>query len=191
MKQIEFDKRVTYTLRIELLRGKVLLYAIDTENKQNLMELLLNAETLPFLGFETSLNRKVAIRTNEIARVTFCFDRTDSIRGDAMAYRDNFGVLVGTEEIEDDDEPADNLPKAIIYHKGGASDDEESENPSLYYDLDAGCLAHFALDDETSPLRFLNLEDDDGEESFIPIENIIVMEFDDDLFEDEEAIGLN
>jgi len=37
MNESEFDKLVVYTLRVELLNGKVLLYRIDTESKNYLI----------------------------------------------------------------------------------------------------------------------------------------------------------
>ncbi len=206
MEESEFDKLVAYTLRVELLNGKVLLYRIDTENKQYLIKKLRTCaegdeenEPLRFLWFETSLNRIVIINTDSIARVTFCFDYADQLE-EPNAYYDNFAVLhtdtlleereikegeVRLHVIEDE-----YLPQAIVYHKGKAPDDLYDNNPLTYSELDEGCLAGFNLELEGDwPLRqFINLIDNDGEETFVPLGQITVMEFDNNLvFVEEES----
>ena len=62
---------MAYTLRVELLNGKVLIYTIDTENKEYLMNKFRgysegdeSKDSLQFLYFETSLKRQVVINTH-------------------------------------------------------------------------------------------------------------------------------
>jgi hypothetical protein len=181
MNESEFDNSVMYTLRIELSNGKALLYTIDTENKQYLLnKLRINSdgayegEPLPFLWFETTYNRQVIVNTDSIARIGF-----DAAAADPEMYRDNFNVAQANEEY---------LPQAIVYHKGKAVDDQS--NPLLYSSLDGGCLADFdlELDGEQTLRQFVNLLDEEGEETFIPLSQIMVMEFDQDLLYAEEEI---
>jgi hypothetical protein len=211
MKESEFDERVLYTLRIELSNGKLLLYPIDTENKQYLISRLrLNSDgayqgdRLSFLWFETTYNRQVIVNTNSIARIIFCFDAAVVVVNHGR-YRDNFDVLENENsqdeklETDADEEMSfseeEYLPQAIIYHKGSAPEDNYKSNPLLYSSLDEGCLASFdlELDGNDSLRQFINLIDEDGEETFIPLEQIIVMEFDrkliyteDEIFEEED-----
>lgn len=195
-----FDRLVSHTLRIELVNGKVLIYNVDIENKQYLINNLRRYsdgaeenQLLKFLWFETCLNRSVIINTDSLASVTFCFDT--GIAHPLCNYVDNFDVVYF------DDEPTENeaeskelpkdeelfLPQAIVYHKGQKPEDGYYQNPRTYDSLTRGCLAAFNLElDGDCPFRqFINLTDDDGEETFIPLEQIIVMEFDTNLMEIE------
>lgn len=81
------------------------------------------------------------------------------------------------------------LPQVIIYHKGKSPEDNYDTNPLLYSSLNEGCLGLFGLElDDEIPLRqFINLIDNDGEETFIPLQQIMVMEFDSNLLFDEET----
>lgn len=200
----QFDELVAYTLRVELLNGKVLIYRIDTENKQYLINKLgTHSEgyegnsSLPFLWFETSLKRQVIINAKEIGRITFCFDylKPDEI---SNAYYDNFEVvqkdtlLVPKESVEGETRlyvlDEEYLPQAIVYHKGKPPEDNFDKNPLLYDSLDEGCLGLFMLElDGEIPFRqFVNLIDNDGEETFISLQQIILMEFDSNLLYDKE-----
>jgi hypothetical protein len=200
----QFDELAAYTLRIELQNGRVLIYRIDSENKQYLLnKLRTNSEGLEhnqvieFLWFETFLNRHVIINANEMVRVTFCFDYLEQI-GNTNAYYDNFEVVEkDTSLVSEESEKGESrmyvleeayLPQTIIYDKGNAPDADYNNNPQLFYSLDNGCLGFFHLElDGELPLRqFLNLIDNDGEECFIPLSQIIVMEFDGNLFYNEE-----
>lgn len=51
-------------------------------------------------------------------------------------------------------------------------------NPMLYHDLDDGELGgmSFELDGDLPLKKFINLTDDEGEEGFIPFDQIIVLE---------------
>jgi hypothetical protein len=199
MKETEFDKLVIYTLRIELLNGKVLLFPIDTENKQKLINRFresaegdITNDRLKFIWFETPSNRMVIVNTDSIVQVTFCFDYASGVIN-PYAYRDNFDVIVKDTRVEEKTteegeiqlhiEEEKYLPQAIIYHKGKAPDDSYNINPLQYSELSEGCL--FSFDDELEgdlPLRqFLNLIDIDGEESFIALDQIIALELDKSL----------
>ncbi len=59
----------------------------------------------------------------------------------------------------------------------------------LYDSLSEGCLDLFYLElDEEIPLRhFINLIDNDGEETFISLQQIILMEFDSKLLYNNEG----
>lgn len=206
----EFDEHVNYKLRVELLNGKVLLYRIDTQNKQYWIEKLRansegdeDAKTLRFLWFETASNHSVIINTDSFARVTFCFDPINPEQKD-NTYYDNFDLVQKDTEIEEQETKEGEkqlhvtegiyLPQAIIYHKRKAPDDFYDNNPLTYAELDEGCLTGLNLELEGHfPLRqFIGLIDNDGEEGFIPTNQIIVMEFDNNLVflkEDEEMEG--
>ncbi|OQP46832.1 hypothetical protein A4H97_04735 [Niastella yeongjuensis] len=177
MNTSEFDENVVYTLRIELLDGKSLLYAIDAENKQYLINnLRLNADgsyqedKLSFLWFETTYNRQVVINVKSIVRVLFGVDPA------VTDYRDNFQV------------GSNPLPQAIVYHTGNTPENNSQKTPLLYFSLNEGCLASFELELEGKQRlrQFINLIDENGEESFIPMVQIMVMEFDQQLFYGEE-----
>ncbi len=200
----QFDQLVVYSLRIELLNGRVLFYRIDTGAREYLINKLgTNCEgseenkDIDYLWFETSLERQVMINTNEIVRVTFLIDyfqETDYSRG----YYDNFEVVEKDTSLVPKQTPEGDirmyvldeefLPQAIIYHKGKSPDNNYDTNPILYFSLNEGCLDTFALElDNAMPLRqFINLVDNDGEETFIPLRQIIVMEFDNNLLYDVE-----
>lgn len=204
IEEAEFDELVAYTLRIELINGRVLIYRIDTVNKQYLLnKLRANAEGdednegIKFLWFETFFNRHVIINVKEVGRITFCFDYLAHIE-DTNAYYDNFEVVEkDTSLISKETEEGESrmyvleeayLPQAIIYIKGNMVEDNYIPNPQLFYSLDSGCLGIFQLElDGEVPLRqFINLIDEDGEECFIPLNQISVMEFDGSLFYQDE-----
>lgn len=209
IREEEFDKKVKYTLRVELIHGKVLLYNISTDTKKYLIRRLLdnadgddNNELISFVGFAIYKERYVLINVSEILRITFCFDYLVMLP-EPDRYYDNFGIIgeedQNAEEITQDNvdwktlSDDDFLPQATIYHKGN------SLIPSLYYtnplsysSLNEGCLSGLDMElDGELPLRqFINLIDEDGEETFIPLSQIIVMEVESSLifsFEEEES----
>lgn len=107
MKETEFDNLVIYTLRIELLNGKVLLFPIDTENKQKLINRFresaegdITNDRLKFICFETPSNRMVIVNTDSIVQVTFCFDYAAGVIN-PYAYRDNFDVVLKDTRVEE------------------------------------------------------------------------------------------
>jgi hypothetical protein len=200
----QFDEQIAYTLRVELQNGRILIYRIDSENKQYLLnKLRTNSEgsednpVIEFLWFETFLNRHVIINAKEVVRITFCFDYLEQIEN-TNAYYDNFEVVEkDTSLVSQETEEGESrmyvleeayLPQAIIYLKGNTLEEDFTGNPQLFYSLDNGCLGVFFLElDNELPLRqFLNLIDNDGEECFIPLQQIIVMEFEGNLFYNDE-----
>jgi hypothetical protein len=199
MKQSEFDKKVAYTLRIELANSKVLLYPIDTKNKNQLTASLKSNSVgskentgLNFLFFKTSLERFVMVNTNAFISVTFCFDFNVYIEN-PHAYRDNFKVVEKDVEIEETKNGGNEgrlfvsetliLPQLIIFHNGQDPEVIYNKNPLTFSELDIGCLGQLSLElNGSNPLRqFIGLIDNNGEETFIPIGQIIVMEFDRNL----------
>ena len=205
LNESEFDEKVVYTLRIELLNGKVILYPINTENKQYLIKRLRaksdgidEDEPLRFLWFETSINRMVIININSIAIITFCFDFAYQLKN-PNSYFDNFNILyketlLEEKEIKDGEVRLhviedEYLPQAIIYHAGKAPDDLYDNNPSTYSELNNGCLAGLTieLEGDCQLRQFINIIDDDGEETFVPFNQITLMEVDNNLiFEKDE-----
>jgi len=201
----DLDQLASHSLRIELLSSMVLIYKISIEQKQQLIARCrdnsagYDQEMRPFkfLWFETSLKRQVVINIIDIARIVFCYDYNNQL-DDPNSYFDNFKVLERDTTIIEEATAEGNvsmhvtteefLPRAILYHKGISPDDAYSSNPLLYYELSIGCLGLFGLElDDEIPLRqFINFLDADGEENFIPLNQIIVLEFDDNLLYDEE-----
>ena len=212
MESSDYDQVLAYTIRVELLNGKVLLFPVDGENRRRVMIILGNrsdgifdGKALQFIWFESVRNRVVMINVSHLARITFLFD-FGLYEKKPDAYYDNFRQLekeTTLENIKDsggeirlhviDDEY---LPQVILYHKGVAPDDHYNENPLTYASLEKGCLAGFELEleGEIAFRQFINLIDNDGEETFIPLDHIIVMEFtgelldmvDDGMDEEEE-----
>ena len=207
--QEAFDALVHYTLRIELLNGKVLLYPVDAASKHYVSNRLHNypdsfeeiIRPFPFLWFETVKQRHVIVATDSITRVAICSDlRVHSPK--EVRYYDNFGLL-GKEPVMEEMETGDgeseiivfgdDPPQALIYHRGSPPEDGYGNNPLTFTELDEGCLGTLGLElDGECPLRpFMALRDDDGEENFVPTAQIIVMEFDDYLLyqaEDPDAL---
>jgi hypothetical protein len=212
MESSDYDQILAYTIRVELLNGKVLLFPVDGDNRRRVMQIMgdrsdgmFDGKALQFIWFESVRNRIVMIKVSHLARITFLFD-FGLYEQKPNAYYDNFRQLekeTTLENIKDsegeirlhviDDEY---LPQVIIYHKGVAPDDHYNENPLTYASLETGCLAGFdlELDGDVAFRQFINLIDNDGEETFIPLYHIIVMEFagelldmvDDGMDEEEE-----
>ncbi len=212
MDAADYDQILAYTIRVELLNGRVLLFPVDGDNRRRVMEILadrsegtLESKVLRFIWFESVRSRMVIINVSHLARITFLFDFS-IYEQKPDAYYDNFKQLEKETTLENkkdaegetrlhviDDEY---LPQIILYHKGVAPDDHYNENPLTYTMLETGCLLGFDL--ELSGLetfrQFINLTDNDGEETFIPLDHIVVMEFahellyitDDDMEEEEE-----
>lgn len=204
LSESEFDENVVYTLRVELLNGKVVVYPVDTENKQYLIKKLRaksdgieETEPLHFIWFETSLNRMVIINIHSIARVTFCFDFALQLE-EPHSYFDNFNIVQKETALEEKETKNGEvrlyviedefLPQAIIYHIGKAPDDLYDDNPSIYSELEKGCLAglNIELEGDVPFRQFINVIDDDGEETFIPLKQIAIMEFDCNLIFEED-----
>ena len=207
MEESAFDKLVVHTLRVELLNGQVLRYNLDVESKQYLMRRLRensdgddDKQLLRFIWFHTSLKRTVIINADSIVRITFCFDRKDIVQN-PDAYYDNFKLIEKETTLQDRETSEgevrlhvvvdEYIPQAIIYHKGIPANDGYYTNPLKYDSLDAGALMGFEMELEGDvPYRqFIELIDDDGETSFIPLNEIIVLEFETSLiFPDDEDL---
>jgi hypothetical protein len=194
MDQSEFNKLVVYTLRVELLNGKVLLYRIDADSKNYLIaRLRANSDgdeqkpKVQILWFETSHNRQVIINCDSIARVTFCYDYSVLLKN-PESYFDNFDVVHTEDSLEEmptqDGESRlhvvheEFIPSGIIYHKGMPTNDDYYTNPLVYHELDEGELGgiNFELAGDFPLRQFINLTDDEGEEGFIPFDQIIAIE---------------
>lgn len=208
----EFEKLFVYTLRIEMNNGNVLFYQIDRENKNYLLNKLERNSfggvdsNIPFIWFETSANRTAIINVDFIVRIIFCVDYGDYSEG-FNGYFDNFNQLDRETSIQEQKTregvqlhvvEQHFLPKAIIFHKGKSASEESENNLFTYWELDDGCLASFLseLEGDVPFRQFINLTDDDGEESFIPIKQIIAMEVDKNLVsseieEEDEHIGFD
>lgn len=192
------DQLYKYTVRIELKNGKVLLYTVDSLEKNKLEELLKEHSVgsnftfhLDFIYFKINLGRMVLVKNVDIARLIICFDTACFLKNKDQ-YIDNFNLA------EDDSDDADEtiskvdtnemitatkllIPQAIIYHQGNAPSDEVQTNPLSYSSLPDGCLGNSFLDEIdgiTKIRQFISLIDDDGENSYIPMWNVSVMEFD-------------
>lgn len=144
-------------------------------------------QKLQILWFETSHKRQVIINCDSIARVTFCYDYSEQLKN-PESYFDNFNVVQAEDSLEEmPTEQGESrlhvvheefIPPGIIYHKGIPTNDGYYTNPMLYHELDEGELEGIELELEGDfPLRqFINLTDDEGEEGFIPFDQIIVIE---------------
>lgn len=192
------DQLYKYTVRIELKNGKVLLYTVDLLEKNKLEELLKEHSVgsnftfhLDFIYFKINFGRMVLVKIADIARLIICFDMACFLKNKDQ-YIDNFNLA---EDDSDDAEelvskvatkemtPATKLliPQAIIYHQGNAPSDKVQTNPLSYSSLPNGCLGNSFLDEidgVTKTRQFISLIHDDGENSYIPIRNVSVMEFD-------------
>ncbi len=204
--QESFDAFVTHTIRIELVNGRVLYYWVSAEEKKRLMEKM-NARSdgdeeiipLNFVWFETALKRQVVINTSDIVKLTFRFDVPGST---SESYFDNFNLmeketLIENKPIENDKTGwfvTDNeyLPQCIIYHRGlqvnPDDDDGYASNPIVYNELTQESLYRFAmeLDDEIPFRQFVSLIDNDGEQSYVPLKQIIVLECDENIMFGDE-----
>jgi hypothetical protein len=201
----DLDQLARHTLRIELLNGMVLIYGIEVDQKQQLIGRFRSnsdgteehVRPIKFVWFETSLKRQVIINVSDIARVTFCYDYLVLLE-EPDAYFDNFKVLEKDTTLVEEATAEGNkrihvltqefLPSAILYHKGVAPEVGIESNPLLYYDLPNGCLGLFGLEleDEIPMRQFINFIDMDGEENFIPTNQIIVLEFEENLLYDAD-----
>lgn len=202
MDQQENIQLIKHTLRVELLNGNSLLFGISEEEKDEICDLLYmqsdgedGSTPVPFLFFQISGNRSVILNMAAVLRLTFCFDFITEEAG-LETYYDNFDARATEDEDEQEEAESkskwyllgeeDYLPQLTIYHKGLVpEDDEYHTNPFFYNSLDEGDLADFVDEiNEEVPLRqFINLIDDDGEETFIPLSQIILLEGDNSLFE--------
>ncbi len=130
----EFDKLVSHLIRIELKNGSVLKYMVTPEAKAAFKKLLRDdaqsVADLPFVWFYIIYDRLVMVKTNEIVRITFCFDPSFET---ALEYYDNFNMrpqkrelldTVGTPYVISDEDDDIDLPQLIIMHSRQLEDTE-------------------------------------------------------------------
>ncbi|MEO6000799.1 MAG: hypothetical protein ABIN89_28380 [Chitinophagaceae bacterium] len=175
-----------HTLRIELMDGKILLYKISADVKEDLEKwLTVNVSDLigshnVFLSFYSVSDRMVFIKIRSIKRIMFCWDVITQL-AEVSSYRDNFGVT-----FEDEEDTI--IPRLIIQLRNNSE-------PLVYEDLDPN--SDFLGIDEQSFQNmhflkggFLTVKDEDGEQNYIPMINIECIEvervyiFPDDMWEE-------
>lgn len=179
-----------HTLRIELIDGKVLLYGIDPTVKDNLENWLKNnlddfmEMHRLFLSFHTFSDRMVFIRITSIKRLIFCWSILDQVQ-DPFRYHDNFSVTFKDEEDLI-------IPELIVKMKN-------CDEPIIYEGLDPSA-DFLGIDEETFKnihfLKggFLKVEDEDGEDNYIPIANIDCIEakrvliYPEDMWQDMQVV---
>ncbi len=161
-----------HTLRIELLNGIVLLYSIDAPRKEEL-EAFLNDRSddlaefsNTFLSFYASPNRMVFIRISAISRIIFCWDIAQ-ITESFTEYHDHF-------QVSDTIDGELMIPDAVFLLKA-------SSRPLVYSDFDTESN-FLGINEESFYNRhflkggFITLPDEDGEQNYIPVCNILCIE---------------
>jgi hypothetical protein len=198
--QSNFDKLVSHTIRIELNDGSTLIYNVSKESKTAFHHLLkvddISDYENEFLWVYIPEDRLVLVNKKEIVRFTFCFD---PLQAGEPKYRDNFAVIDISEEqdeVDDRQQPEEepDLPQLILKHNRQHEDTEfvsgvamKTEgyfgNVSSYYSLDAGDVEGFDFEyledmEEWNLLtyKYLQFIDDDGEENFMPLQQLSVIE---------------
>ncbi len=188
-KYIEHHVQV-HTLRIELISGKVLLYSIDANRKEELEKwLLARTDDLmdfsdDFISFYASPGRMAFIRISAIKRLIFCWDAAATV-SDTWQYHDHFEV---TSKFEDELL----IPEVIIQL-------HTVSEPLIFSDLDPnsdflGINEESFSNDQFLKGGFISLPDEDGEQNYIPVKNIDCLEVDrvfiypDDMWEEMERI---
>ncbi len=194
------------TIRVELLSGKILIYPVEFPTKQYVINTLgMNSngdeliDKIKFIWFQTTFERNIIINVNDVVRITI-MDDIKMEGGDKVNYFDNFNILETmtgikmknlNEELQALLIDEKDLPAAIIYHRGKVIGKENYyKNPIIFEDLDDKCFGTLNAElEQLLPMRqFLNFLDDDGDIVFIPLKQIIVMEFEDRLFSDEDIL---
>lgn len=178
----EYIERVlkTHTLRVEFIDGQVLLYQLAHEDKEEFEKWLRyrvedDHESISQFCSFFSAGRMVYINIKDVARFIFCYDFY--VVQDRNGYHDNFEVIVSdstdfVEEIKNELF----LPQAIIKVRGVAV-------PYCYWEADFD--NNFLFIDERSfsnkkflKTGFITLPDNDGEQNYIPVRNIVCLELD-------------
>lgn len=209
--QSDFDKLVSHTIRIELKDGSTLIYHVSLESKKALRRFLkdyaISDNENDFLWFYIPEDRLVLINKKELIRITFCFDPPN---GTQPSYRDNFNILANPEETDNTDEVDEELylPQLIVMHNRQHEDTEfvkgvtmKTEgyfgNISSYYSLDAEDIEGFDFDyleDEEEwvllTYKYLQFIDDDGEENFMPLDQLSVIEVERPLIMPDSKLDL-
>lgn len=216
----EFDQLVSHTVRIELKDGSILHFTVSPEAKRACRNYLLaesfSVFEKEFLWFYIPEDRLVIINEKDIIRITFCFDMPAV---ENPEYTDNFKVLEkfppeidpdpedGENEM-DDEGPAIDLPSLIIKHRREMEDTEivvgvttKTEgfygNISCYFDLSENDVSGFDIDffeDEEEWVlmtsKYFRFVDEDGEENFMLLKNLSVIEIERSLIMTDEKLAL-
>jgi len=194
----EFDQLVHHTIRIDMTDGTLLIYNVTPEEKQFLINFLRNFSSgevgqekrtaMGLLMFETYPKRLVFINIAYMMRLIFCFDNP---LGNSNKYRDNFNILEKDEQTEDSfviETEEILLPQAIIKLPGIVS--YTDSDVLTFNSIKAGDLLGLDMEvqeEEMVVREFIELIDDDGENNFFPVSQIMCMEMDTNIvFEDEE-----
>jgi hypothetical protein len=213
--QSDFDKSVAHTIRIELKDGSTLIYWVSVEAKTAFYKLLemdsISDNENEFIWFYIPQDRLVLVNKKDIIRITFCFDPPN---GSQPQYYDNFNKVNNSEErlnTEEEEDPVSEelyLPQLIITHHRQKENIEiakgvtmESEgyfgNISSYSSLNEGDVEgfnfeYFADEDEWHLLsyKYLRFIDDDGEENFMPFNNLSVVEIERTLIMPDDLLDL-
>jgi hypothetical protein len=174
---------IKHTIRIEMLDESVLVYRVSEQSKNELYQWMdyrtdqfHDADDM-FLRFHAWPDRYVFVRIADIGRLIFCWDHPlHEIQ--AENYIDNFQLLPqpdGTVRLYDNNDALhDNLADAIIKLRG-------KQAPFVFPTLEEGVDTALMLDENSFRSRFvqcgyLTLRDEDGEDNFIPVQNISVIE---------------
>lgn len=215
--QEAFDKLVSHTLRIELEDGSTLIYYVSAESKTAFFNFLktdaISGIEKDFLWFYIPKDRLVLINKKDIIRITFCFDHGIETEPD---YYDNFNVVNEIkEEIDSEFEKNEDftgeelyLPQLIIAHRRKKENTEivkgvtmETEgyfgNISSYSDLNTGDVdgfyfSYLEVENEwhLTCYKYLQFIDNDGEQNFMPLSNLSVIEIERTLIMPDETLDL-
>ncbi len=215
--QSEFDKLADHTIRIELMGGLRLVYNVSVEAKTSFLNLLkkdaVSEYEKDFLWFSIPKDRLVLVNKKEIIRITFCFDPGSGTEPD---YFDNFNVTDSFNDEPDLDDEIDEifpddelyLPQLIIAHKRKKENTEivkgvtmKTEgyfgNISSYSNLNIGDVEGFNFDYQKEEddwrlicSKYLQFIDNDGEQNFMPLSNLSVIEIERKLIMSDETLEL-
>lgn len=212
--QSEFDKKVSHTIRIELQDGHLLLYHVSVESKQAFEKALINENnsgwTFDYIWFYIPKDRIVFVNKKDITRITFCYE---PVPANEPEYVDNFSEmedpdddLFDTEVLEEFEPEEDSIPQLIIRHhrkketmqivKGVTMTKKAYfDNISYYSSLEEGgvrglefCYSQHLNEIELHVDPYLQFTDDDGEENFMPMRNLSVIEVERALIMDNDML---
>ena len=216
----DFDQIVSHTIRIELMDGTFLRYYVSPEAKKAFRELLLNdgfaMYDRDFLWFYIPEDRMVFVKRKEIIRITFCFDvpvTGEAEYSDNFKVQEKFPVEIEPDEIEEEDEfddsgPELDLPDLIIKHRREKEDSEIVDrvtmktegfygNVSFYFDMSEdeinGLDIEYYPDEEEwvlQPTKYFQFIDEDGEENFMPLKNLSLIEIKRSFIMSDEKLDL-
>lgn len=162
-----------YTITIELLNGKMLVYRVDEYSMEELEEWLrarTNGQTEyanDFLCVYAIPDRISFVRIESIVRIVFCWDAINTVEG-PQEYHDHFGVA---SKFEDEL----SIPPVIILLKNsGVVEFPDADPDDDFLGIDEESFSN----DNFLKGGFITLSDEDGEQNYIPVVNIDCMEVD-------------